>query len=85
MHRLSKLTRINGCLANQITNAIVYDAYLQLTEKQKKVLNLAFVQGLNDTRISEILNVSQQNISKTRKKALISMRIYLEERDIYGR
>ncbi|MGR6898350.1 sigma-70 family RNA polymerase sigma factor [Rummeliibacillus sp. BSL5] len=42
----------------------------KLTEKQKEIINLAFVNGLSDTQIGKILNKSQQSVSKTRKKAI---------------
>lgn len=45
-------------------------AILLLTETQKKIISLSYIDGLSDTEIARKLNKSQQTVSKTRKKAL---------------
>lgn len=59
---------------NQIVNENLYNAFKKLTKKQQEILYYAYVEELVDREITEILNVSRQAISKTRKKALISLK-----------
>lgn len=65
---------------NQIVNENLYDALKKLTRKQQEILYYAYVEGLVDREIAGILNVSRQVISKTRKKALISLKNRMEEK-----
>lgn len=66
-------------LKDHITNYSLYQAYESLPEQQKKILSLAYAQGLNDKEISEIVGGSQQNISKHRLKALAKLRLLITE------
>ena len=70
---------INYDIDEQVTFPVLYDALNSLTKKQKEIINLAYVEGLNDTEIGQRLNKSQQAISKTHKKALENMLTHIEE------
>ncbi len=52
-------------------------AILLLTETQKKIISLSYIDGLSDTEIARKLNKSQQTVSKTRKKALENIHSHL--------
>ncbi|MGE7983691.1 sigma factor-like helix-turn-helix DNA-binding protein [Solibacillus sp. NPDC093137] len=67
----------NGSLEHQITSPLLNDAYKSLTTKQKEIINLAYVEGLNDTEIGLILNKTQQAVSKAHKKALEKLLHYI--------
>lgn len=67
----------NESLDQQITCPLLSDAFNSLTIKQKEIINLAYVEGLNDTEIGLILNKTQQSVSKTHKKALENMLNYI--------
>ncbi|UXH43051.1 sigma-70 family RNA polymerase sigma factor [Rossellomorea vietnamensis] len=54
-------------------------AYKTLTDKQKHVLDLAYVQERSDTEIARMQGVSQQTISKTHRKALHKLKSILEK------
>ena len=69
---------INDDLDEYVTSPILYDALNSLTKKQKEIINLAYVDRLNDTEIGLKLNKSQQAISKTHKKALGNILTYIE-------
>ena len=70
---------INDDLNEQVSCPVLYDALNSLTKKQKEIINLAYVEGLNDTEIGQRLNKSQQVISKTHKKALGNMLTHIED------
>lgn len=61
-------------LKDHISDASLFQAYIQLTEQQQKILSLAYIQELNDKDIAEILGSSQQNISKHRLNSLRKLR-----------
>ncbi|WP_411344408.1 sigma-70 family RNA polymerase sigma factor [Paenibacillus sp. WLX1005] len=68
-------------LKDHITDYSLYQAYESLSAKQQQVLSFAYVQALNDKEIAGILEVSQQNISKHRLKALTKLRSLITEGD----
>ncbi|MEO4052897.1 sigma-70 family RNA polymerase sigma factor [Solibacillus sp. CAU 1738] len=57
-------------IKDYITEPQLYYAVTKLTNKQRQIIDLCYVYGLNDTEISQLLNKTQQSISKTHKKAL---------------
>ncbi|WP_154661616.1 sigma-70 family RNA polymerase sigma factor [Bacillus ndiopicus] len=57
-------------ILKQVSCPILYASLKKLTKKQLKIIELAYVNGLSDTEIGKLLNISQQSISKTHKKAL---------------
>ena len=69
----------NEDILEQVTNPKLYEALNSLSDKQKQIINFAYVEGLSDTEIALILNKSQQVISKTHKKALEKILKYIEE------
>lgn len=73
---------LNDSLEEHVTCPMLHNALNSLTKKQKEIIHLAYVEGLNDTEIAQKLNKSQQAISKTHKKALGNMLTYLENREI---
>lgn len=68
-------------LKDHITDRSLFLAYTALSEKQKTILSLFYVQDLNDKEISTIMGGSQQNISKHRLKALSKLREILQKRE----
>jgi RNA polymerase sigma factor (sigma-70 family) len=67
-------------IKDYIADPVLYEAILTLSDKQREVINLAYVKGLSDTEISKVLNKSQQAISKTRKKALKNIYNFINEK-----
>lgn len=57
------------------------EAVGNLTEKQREILDLAYVKGLSDTQIGLLLNKSQQAVSKTHKKALQNIFSHLQKKE----
>lgn len=55
----------------------LYNAFDQLTDKQRLVVTLAYSACALDTEIARLLQISQQAITKTRLVALRKMRHYL--------
>lgn len=60
-------------IEDYIVDDVLFEALKHLTDKQKQVINLAYIHGYSDTEISKRLKKSQQAISKLHKKALESI------------
>ncbi|WP_019241034.1 MULTISPECIES: sigma-70 family RNA polymerase sigma factor [Bacillus] len=73
--------KMDNCFVHTIMDYIdeplLYEAITLLTDKQKEIIHLYYVDCLNDTEISKILNTSQQNVSKIHQKALEKIRSYI--------
>lgn len=65
-------------LENQISDLSLHEAFMTLTERERKILNLSFCYTLSDTEIAVNFSVSQQSISNSRKNALRKLRKSIE-------
>ncbi|RAW09750.1 hypothetical protein DC345_30280 [Paenibacillus taichungensis] len=61
-------------LENQISDPDLYATFMNLTTKERQILNLSISKELKNTEIARLLNISEQSVSKTKKTALIKMR-----------
>lgn len=61
-------------LEDYVCDPKLYKAIQNLSEKQKKVLYLIFVKDLQLSEIAQILNVSIQNVSKTKNVAISKLK-----------
>ena len=52
-------------------------ALLQLPEKQKKVVELHYIQGFNFTDIANIMNLSRSRISQLHKESLLNLKLII--------
>lgn len=63
----------------QLLSFSLFRAYKRLTEKQKEVLELSYSKGASDTEIAHASGVSQQAVSRRRKRALKKLRDVIKE------
>ncbi|WJQ81597.1 sigma-70 family RNA polymerase sigma factor [Brevibacillus brevis] len=56
----------------------VLDAVQTLTEKEQEILKLLYLRNLKEVEAASLLGVSQQAVSKTKKRALLKLRKQLE-------
>ncbi|KMM36593.1 sigma-70 family RNA polymerase sigma factor [Guptibacillus hwajinpoensis] len=63
-------SEINHCFEDQLVSRSLYSAYKRLTGKQKEVLELSYRLGASDTEIAQSRGISQQAVSRRRKRAL---------------
>lgn len=54
----------------KIENEELYEAINQLTKTEKLIIQLFFFRKLNTVQIANILGIAQQNVSKTKNRAL---------------
>ncbi|MGB8001274.1 MAG: sigma-70 family RNA polymerase sigma factor [Anaerobacillus sp.] len=71
----TNFSTLTECLENEE----LLQAFEALTDKQKHILDLAYVQDYSDTDIARVLGVSQQAVSKTHRKALNTLKSILEK------
>lgn len=64
-------TESEDCMLEKIS---LRQAITKLTERERTVIMLRYFHGLTQTRIAQILNVSQVQVSRIEKKALFNLR-----------
>ncbi|WP_189597454.1 sigma-70 family RNA polymerase sigma factor [Paenibacillus elgii] len=60
-----------------IENEKLYEAFTNLTQKQKMIATLSYFQCLLDTEIASMLCISTQAVSKTKKSVLKKLKSHL--------
>ncbi|HAG43745.1 MAG TPA: sigma-70 family RNA polymerase sigma factor [Clostridium sp.] len=55
----------------------IKDLLSQVTELQKNILILKFIQNYSETEISNILDISRQSVNRAKNRALVTLRRYL--------
>ncbi|MDQ0207453.1 sigma-70 family RNA polymerase sigma factor [Alkalicoccobacillus murimartini] len=68
------VTETSKSLEDLIEHPLLYEQFLSLSDKQKQVLNLQFIQGLSHKVIAEKLGSTPQNISQIGSRALAKLR-----------
>lgn len=61
-------------LEDLVEDPDLYNSIQLLTDRQKTLLNLIFIEGMKDTEIAKLLGVSQQAVTKAKKKMLTKLR-----------
>lgn len=74
----------SNSLEEHLTDIRLFEAMKVLTDRQKRILELSYIEQMSDRRISNELKVSQQSISKTRNKALLRIKEHLQGGDNNG-
>jgi RNA polymerase sigma factor (sigma-70 family) len=66
-------------LEDAISDDALLAAFRKLTDRQREILDLAYVKEMSDTEIAKILRVSQQAVSKSHRNALARLREELQK------
>ncbi|MDT9027482.1 sigma-70 family RNA polymerase sigma factor [Rossellomorea yichunensis] len=66
-------------LKDAISDDALLAAFRKLTNKQRAILDLAYVNGMSDTEIARVLRVTQQAVSKSHRNALARLREELQK------
>ncbi|MFC1286825.1 sigma-70 family RNA polymerase sigma factor [Bacillus paralicheniformis] len=67
-------------LSEHLQDPMLYEAFLQLTDKQKKVLAQIYIHGVSMQEMANSLGESRQNISRIHKRALEKIRELLNSK-----
>lgn len=65
-------------LLDAIQSPVLHKAFKQLTNRQINILEFYYINGYNLSEIAKILNISQQAVSKTFRKALQKLKEYIQ-------
>jgi RNA polymerase sigma factor (sigma-70 family) len=66
-------------LEDAISDDALLAAFRKLTDRQREILDLAYVKKMSDTEIAKVLRVSQQAVSKSHRNALARLREELQK------
>ena len=67
------------CEIGMMENEGILDALASLSETQRVVIELVFMQDLTEKSAAEVLNISQQGVHQTKKRALALLAKALKE------
>jgi len=71
---------IRESISEYIADPLLYDAIQSLSDSQKTVLYFAYIKKLNDTEIAEVIQKSQQYVSKSHQNALKRIYSYMAQK-----
>ena len=63
-------------LENILTNIDLEKGYERLTKREKKVINLYYLEGYKDEEIAKLYTLTQQAINYIRKKGINKLKIF---------
>lgn len=64
---------------SQETRRLLLDAIAELSERDRRVINLYYVEGLTLARVGEIVGLSESRVCQIHSKAMLALRIRLAE------
>ena len=64
-------------LKNILQQIDLEEGYKLLTEREKKIINLYYLEGYKDEEIAKIYGVCQQNINRQRKRGIAKLKIII--------
>lgn len=76
---VEKILKCND-ISKYIEDPILYEALMSLTEKQREIISLSYIDCLSDSEIARLLNKSQQSVSKIHKRSLEKIQEYLKRK-----
>ena len=62
-------------LENILSGIDLKEGYKRLTKREKKVINLYYLEGYKDEEIAKLYGVCQQNINRQRKRGIAKIKI----------
>ncbi|MFD1738722.1 sigma-70 family RNA polymerase sigma factor [Bacillus salitolerans] len=68
-----------------VTNDLLVESFKALSALQQDILNFYYVEGYKEREISEMLNISQQAVSKSKRKAIDKLKKLMKGGCGYGR
>jgi len=71
-------------LSEHISHPALYRALTRLTKRQLTILELYFLYHLTHEEIGQVLGISQQSVSKSYSRALVSLRAFYREGETVG-
>ena len=63
-------------LENILINVDLEKGYDRLTKRERKVINLYYLQGYKDEEIAKIYGVCQQSVNESRKKGIKKLKYF---------
>ncbi|MBU4349633.1 sigma-70 family RNA polymerase sigma factor [bacterium] len=63
-------------LENILINIDLEKGYKRLTKREKKVINLYYLEGYKDEEIAKIYGVCQQSVNESRKRGIKKLKYF---------
>jgi len=52
------------------------EAYKRLTEREKKIITLYYLEGYKDEEIAKLYGINRQNVNRQRKRGISKLKIF---------
>ncbi|MHC2994886.1 MAG: sigma-70 family RNA polymerase sigma factor [Candidatus Atribacteria bacterium] len=52
------------------------EGYKLLTEREKKIINLYYLEGYKDEEIAKLYGINRQNVNRQRKRGISKLKIF---------
>ena len=62
-------------LENVLEKNNLEKGYQLLTEREKKIISLYYLEGYNDEEIATFYGINQQNVNRQRKRGIVKLKI----------
>ena len=63
-------------LKNILIEIDLEEGYERLTQREKKVINLYYLEGYKDEEIARLYGINRQNVNRQRKRGISKLKIF---------
>jgi RNA polymerase sigma factor (sigma-70 family) len=63
-------------LENILQNNNLEEGYNLLTKRERKIINLYYLEGYRDEEISKLYGINRQNVNRQRKRGISKLKIF---------
>jgi RNA polymerase sigma factor for flagellar operon FliA len=63
-------------LENVLINADLEKGYKRLTKREKKIINLYYLEGYKDEEIARLYGICQQSVNESRQKGIKKLKYF---------
>ena len=63
-------------LKNILQQIDLEEGYERLTKREKKIINLYYLEGYKDEEIAKLYGINRQNVNRQRKRGISKLKIF---------
>ena len=63
-------------LENILINVELGKCYKRLTKRERKIINLYYLEGYKDEEIARLYGINRQNVNRQRKRGILKLKLF---------
>jgi len=63
-------------LENILINIYLEKGYERLTKRERKIINLYYLEGYKDEEIARLYGINRQNVNRQRKRGILKLKLF---------